>query len=118
MTSGRVEVITSVERRRRWSLAEKQRLVAATLEPRRERFSGGARGRGASEPAVGLAATDAHCGDADQFCAGACAEGAPSSGACGGTIDLELSGARLRISGTVDPAVLTAVLAALAGGRR
>src|SRR5258708_9841570 len=28
-----VEVITSVERRRRWSRAEKQRLVAASLEP-------------------------------------------------------------------------------------
>jgi transposase len=33
MTMGRVEVITSVERRRRWSLAEKERLVAASLEP-------------------------------------------------------------------------------------
>jgi transposase len=32
MTNGRVEVITSVERRRRWSAAEKQRLVPATLE--------------------------------------------------------------------------------------
>src|SRR5258708_13308196 len=28
-----VEVITSVERRRRWSRAEKERLVAASLEP-------------------------------------------------------------------------------------
>jgi transposase len=33
MTKQFVEVITSVERRRRWSLAEKERLVAATLEP-------------------------------------------------------------------------------------
>ena len=33
MTSGRVEVITSVERRRRWGVAEKQQLVAASLEP-------------------------------------------------------------------------------------
>ena len=33
MTNGRVEVITSVERRRRWSSAEKQQLVAASLEP-------------------------------------------------------------------------------------
>ena len=33
MTNGRVEVITSVERRRRWSPAEKQQLVAASLEP-------------------------------------------------------------------------------------
>ena len=33
MPMQRVEVITSVERRRRWSLAEKERLVAASLEP-------------------------------------------------------------------------------------
>ena len=33
MTNSRVEVITSVERRRRWNAAEKQRLVAASLEP-------------------------------------------------------------------------------------
>ncbi|BCM21832.1 IS66-like element accessory protein TnpA [Mesorhizobium sp. J8] len=33
MTMSRVEVITSVQRRRRWSRAEKERLVAATLEP-------------------------------------------------------------------------------------
>ncbi|WP_365989606.1 transposase [Mesorhizobium sp.] len=32
MTTQRVEVITSVERRRRWSREEKERLVAATLE--------------------------------------------------------------------------------------
>ena len=28
-----IEVITSVERRQRWSAAEKERLVAASLEP-------------------------------------------------------------------------------------
>lgn len=33
MAIPRVEVITSVERRRRWSRAEKERLVAASLEP-------------------------------------------------------------------------------------
>ena len=33
MTNGRVEVITSVQRRRRWSASEKQQLVAASLEP-------------------------------------------------------------------------------------
>jgi transposase len=32
MTNSRTEVITSVERRRRWSRAEKERLVAASLE--------------------------------------------------------------------------------------
>jgi transposase len=33
MTNVPVEVITSVERRRRWSAAEKERLVAASLQP-------------------------------------------------------------------------------------
>lgn len=33
MTTSRVEVITSVERRRRWPRAEKERLVALSLEP-------------------------------------------------------------------------------------
>jgi transposase len=33
MPMQRVEVITSVKRRWRWSLAEKERLVAASLEP-------------------------------------------------------------------------------------
>ncbi|UXN57241.1 IS66-like element accessory protein TnpA [Phyllobacterium zundukense] len=33
MTKQHIEVITSVERRRRWSREEKERLVAATLEP-------------------------------------------------------------------------------------
>jgi transposase len=33
MTISRAEVITSVERRRRWSQAEKERLVAASIEP-------------------------------------------------------------------------------------
>lgn len=33
MTMPRVEVITSIERRRRWSRQEKERLVAASFEP-------------------------------------------------------------------------------------
>ena len=33
MTKNRIEVITSVERRRRWSTAEKARLLAAIVEP-------------------------------------------------------------------------------------
>jgi transposase len=33
MTQAQVEVITSAQRRRRWSWAEKERIVAATLEP-------------------------------------------------------------------------------------
>src|SRR5258707_15532530 len=33
MTKTQVEVITSVRRRRRWSRAEKERIVAAAIEP-------------------------------------------------------------------------------------
>ena len=33
MTMSRVEALTSVERRRRWSREEKERLIAASLEP-------------------------------------------------------------------------------------
>jgi transposase len=33
MTKIQVEVITSVQRRRRWSRAEKERIVAAAMEP-------------------------------------------------------------------------------------
>jgi transposase len=33
MTKTQVEVITSVQRRRRWSRAEKERIVAAAMEP-------------------------------------------------------------------------------------
>ena len=33
MTKSHVEVITSVQRRRRWSRAEKERIVAAAMEP-------------------------------------------------------------------------------------
>jgi hypothetical protein len=40
-----VEVITSVERRQRWSATEKERLIAASLEAGRGRLGVGARGR-------------------------------------------------------------------------
>jgi transposase len=33
MTKTQVEVITSVRRRRRWSRAEKEQIVAAVIEP-------------------------------------------------------------------------------------
>lgn len=56
MTNGRrVEVITSVERRRRWSLEEKHSLMAATLE-RGGSVSAAAREGNPSRPAVWLAA--------------------------------------------------------------
>ena len=49
-----IEVITSVERRRRWSREEKERLVAATLEPGRS-FGNRAVGRHPCQPAFPVA---------------------------------------------------------------
>jgi transposase len=119
MTNGRVEVITTVERRRRWNAAEKQRLVAATLEP------------GASVSAI---ARDAKLHPSQlygwrrqlraQSPAGFAPvrlspEAASAVMAGGGTIEIELaSGARLRVTGSVDRATLMAAIAALADGRR
>jgi transposase len=121
MTKGAVEIITSVERRRRWSAAEKEQLIAATLEP------------GASVSAVARAAgmhPSQLYGWRRQLCArsnvapGFAAvrvTGEPASMALSGAgqIDIEFaSGARMRITGAVDGPTVTAVVAALAGGRR
>jgi transposase len=121
MTNGRVEVITSVERRRRWSSAEKEQLVAATLEP------------GASVSAIAREA-GIHPGQLygwrRQLRARAgigfapvriAAEPAGGGQAGRGTIEVEFAiGARIRIMGAVDPATVTAAVAALArtGARR
>jgi transposase len=119
MTKGRVEIITSVQRRRRWSPAEKRQLVAATLAPggsvsavAREagiypgQLYGWRRQLRASLP-VGFAPVRI-------------APEAPDAGlADRGTIEIEFAtGARMRVSGAVDAAVLTAAIAALAEGRR
>ena len=119
MTNGRVEVVTSVQRRRRWSLPEKERLVAASLEP------------GASVSAVAREA-GIHPGQLygwrRQFRAQAQLSFAPvriapeatAAGLAGaGTIEIEFAtGARMRITGAVEAAMLTAAIAVLAEGRR
>jgi transposase len=112
MTSGRVEVITSVQRRRRWSLAEKEQLVAASLEPD-ARVSAVARDAGihpsqlCGRPPEGFAPV--------RITPAAASAGLPGSG----TIEIELaSGARMRITGAVDAAMLTAAVRALVHGRR
>ena len=119
MTNGRVEVITSVERRRRWSAAEKERLVVATLEP------------GASVTAIAQDAgiqpgqlygwrRQARAQAAIGFAPVRIAPGPASAGlAVGGAIEIEFaSGTRMRITGAVDAATLAAAVAALADGRR
>ena len=119
MTNGRVEVITSVERRRRWRSGEKEQLVAASLEPGASvssiaREAGihpsqlyGWRRQLRARQGIGFAPVRI------------AAEVAPAGLADRGAIEIEFaSGARMRITGAVDPALLTAVVAALSEGRR
>jgi transposase len=117
-----IEVITSVERRRRWSAAEKERLVAASLEPDAS-VSAVAREAGiqpsqlygwrrqllrGSPPVASFAAV--------RIAAEPAAAGSPA----GGLIEVEfVNGSRMRITGAIDPATLSAMIATLAGsGRR
>jgi transposase len=116
-----IEVITSVQRRRRWSAAEKERLVAASLEPGAS-VSGVARQAGMHpsqlygwrrqllrpwQAAAGFAAV--------RIAAEPASAGLPA----GGLIEVEFAnGSRMRITGPIDPATLTTTIATLAGGRR
>ncbi|HVQ70533.1 MAG TPA: transposase [Bradyrhizobium sp.] len=119
MTNGRVEVITSVERRRRWNSAEKEQLVAAAWEPGASvssiaREAGihpsqlyGWRRQLRARQGIGFAPV--------RIAAAVAAAGLADRGA----IEIEFaSGARMRITGAVEPAMLTAAVAALADGRR
>ena len=114
MTNTAVEVITSVQRRRRWSRAEKERLVAASLEP------GAVASAIAREAGIHVSQL---FGWRRQLCgppsAGfAAVRVAPEAGGPG-VIEIEFAaGARIRVSGAVDPSVLTAAISALAGGKR
>jgi transposase len=121
MTTARVEVITSVQRRRKWSMAEKERVVAAALEP----------GASASEVAraAGIHTSQVFRWRRQLARRNAVAPGfaavtiAPSNEALPapvapsppGVIEIEFaSGRRLRITGVVDPAMVSSVIAALA----
>lgn len=124
MTKTQIEVITSVERRRRWLRAEKERIVAAALEP------------GAVVSEVARAAgihTSQLFRWRRQLCERAPAPPAfnpvtivPEPGAANagsaessGMIEVEFtSGGRLRMTGSVDAATVRVVLAALSKARR
>jgi transposase len=123
MTNGRVEVITSVQRRRRWSTAEKQRIVTASLE------------RGAVASAVAREA-GIHVSQLFRWRQELCRRDEARSTFAAvtvstepvfrpallippGVIEIEFAGgARLRITGAVDAATLSAAVAALAQGER
>ena len=125
MTKTQVEVITSVERRRRWSRAEKERIVAAAMEP------------GAVASAVageaGIHGSQLYrwrqelCGAAGAAPRFAAVTVAPEPGVAAGpaiaapcsVIEIELpSGARVRISGAADALTVSAAICALIGKRR
>jgi transposase len=119
MTNGRVEVITSVERRRRWSSAEKEQLVAASLEPGAS-VSSIAREAGIHPSQLYGWRRQLRTRQGIGFASVQIAPEVSPGGVGGrGAIEIEFaSGARMRITGAVDPAILTAAVAALADGRR
>ena len=122
-----VEVITSVQRRRRWSRAEKERIVAAALEP----------GAIASEVAR---AAGIHTSQLFRWRQQLCertrmpaafnpvtiaAEPTPSLPIVpavpepAGSIEIEFAaGGRMRITGPVDARTVSALMRALAQGKR
>jgi transposase len=128
MTKQQVEVITSVQRRRRWSQAEKEQIVAAALEP----------GAIASEVAreAGIHASQLFRWR-QQLCKQTPAPTAfhpiaiapePAMAALplpepslerAGIVEIEFAtGGRMRISGSVDAATVSAVIRVLAKGKR
>jgi transposase len=116
-----VEVITSVERRRRWSRAEKERIVSAALEP----------GAVASEVAraAGIHASQLFRWR-QQLCerpqlpaafnpVAVTPEPLARPAERAGTIEIELAtGGRMRITGPVEARTVTALMKALAKGKR
>jgi transposase len=119
MTKTQVEVITSVERRRRWSRAEKERIVAAAIEP----------GAVASEVAraAGIHASQLFrwrqqlCGPAQAKPAFSAVTVVPEPGAASppGAVEVEFAtGARMRITGPVDASTVRTMIAALAKRQR
>jgi transposase len=117
-----VEVITSVQRRRRWLRAEKDWIVAAALEP------------GAVDSEIARAAgihTSQLFRWRQQLCerarapvafnpvAIAAEPGLPVSAEKAGVIEIEFAaGGRMRIAGAVDASTVSALIKALAKSKR
>ena len=117
MTKTQVEVITSVQRRRRWSRADKERIVAAAIEP----------GAIASEVARAAGIYPSQLFRwRQQLCAVAPAAPVfspvavvPGPGGPPGAVDIEFaSGARMRLTGPVDASTVKAMVAVLAKAKR
>lgn len=123
-----VEVITSVQRRRRWSRAEKERVIAAALEP----------GAVASDVAraAGIYPSQLYRWR-QELCVPTAAPASPSAFAAvavlpepvgsspsplptpAGVIEIEFAGGgRMRITGTVEPSTVSTLMRALAKGKQ
>nr|WP_283816860.1 transposase [Bradyrhizobium liaoningense] len=130
----RVEVITGERRRRRWTGAEKARIVAESFEEgvnisEVARRNGVARGlltvwrrrvaaavAGTAPSFVPIQIGAESSSTADERISSAQEISAPPTKACG-MIEIELSGARIRIEPGVELATLSTVLLALRGIR-
>jgi transposase len=127
----KVSVLSGPERRRRWTTVEKLRIVEESHAPSASVIEVARRHdvhpnlltvwrRQARTGAIGPVAA---LGQEDevQFAAVSVAPEQPAWAAragTGGTIEIAFSsGVQLRITGAVDPATLTAAVAALSGGR-
>jgi transposase len=117
-----IEVITSVQRRRRWSRAEKERIVAAVLEP----------GAIASEVAR---AAGIHASQLFRWRQELCLPASPPAFSpvavlpepgvapplpvTAGVIEIEFAGGgRMRITGAVEASTVSALMKALSKGKR
>jgi transposase len=124
---GRLEVVET-GRRRRWSEDEKLKIVLESLQAPRQ-VAATARRYGISRslllrwrqsfrPEPNDAAGQRAGFVPARVAAEAGARTGPAGPAGRGAIEIEFAGARMRITGSVDAATLTAVVAAMAGGRQ
>jgi transposase len=129
-----VAVLSGRERRRRWTSAEKRRIVEESLQPGTS-VTEVARGhdvhpnlvhgwrRQARAGTLGSKLARTASGEPMPFAAVTMAPepaiASPAPAAAPGVIEIEFaSGARLRITGAVEPETASAVVAALANARR
>ena len=128
MTKTQLEVITSVQRRRRWSRAEKERIVAAALEPgvvasevaREAGIHVSQLFRWRQELCKKMPAPVAFNSVAVAAVPEAAAPSLPApSTEQAGMVEIEFAtGGRMRITGSVDTSTVSALIRALAKTKR
>jgi transposase len=136
----RIEVITGQRRRRRWTAQEKARIVAESFEEganisevarrngvvrglltvwRHKVAAAGINARGFVPVRIASEGSPATVGEPGRVAAAntRLQEMASPAGQLRGMIEIEVSGARIRVEPGVDPTTLSTVLSALRGGR-